>query len=855
MTSRGRQGPRSGRPGRGRGAARPSGAGAGTGGNGRAPARTGSVLGRSAAFLQGAAGNQAVARLMVQRHPVAGTPIHRHTHADLFDPPGTTLEDFEQSIRRQADWFVEPSLTAADRTDLHALLRRAAEGPHILAGAGDLLLADLRGLSPADWTALAAFGRACHGADTVRITSAAAYPLAQRIRLGNTLLALEGVIPKQVLHNTVAEAQLVDVDAGGLVPRISAYWIAFDPHLEGTYEPGPGARAAEFQGVLDLVRGVGHAPFMPLRGRVRNLHRFSVAMLNKLVANFADVTRSRPVHLVLHTGHDAPGAFLASARLFEDLVVNSPNLVLFLEGQGSLASITAEVPVLAARHGRRDAGGTPRIGQVMIAGHGEARSVELAGTGAPDAAGRYPSESLDLDHNLAQTQALLDALLRNMDPATARMVFAGCLVGSNPVPADVPAGGVAAHIAAHPSLATFTQQRARALGLPAGFTTQAARASVGLGGATSLRDGAGNLAINHPSDPDAFGTAAAYLATGHEPDGYFRAAVEVAAMTTPVNAETIMRRRLAAGASSPDPWWDQCTLALLRVALRPVAVGAGIDVGRLNSFAHAAGTPFLGRWGNLYGITVAHYVGAVNPHPDAAAIYTELVGAGTMSAPPDQDARIGRLMLEQGWLASGGARVAPLIAYLDAMPATFTARTIAQHLDTAAIGAHSAALFPAGAAVTPGRARLALAWLHKDPANADVRAFLDGQVLTPAAGPELSGPVRAELGGFTENEVLEALDRLVAVAPAGGGGPALPAANAEVRRAGRNLVRIEPQPYEARVIPHVLNVRSLPGMHGTPFAWPHAGDALAVVGFTHDWAAVDVNGRLGFVHRTKITPP
>ena len=83
----------------------------------------------------------------------------------------------------------------------------------------------------------------------------------------------------------------------------------------------------------------------------------------------------------------------------------------------------------------------------------------------------------------------------------------------------------------------------------------------------------------------------------------------------------------------------------------------------------------------------------------------------------------------------------------------------------------------------------------------------------------------------------------------------LPAANAQVRRGRGNEVRIEPHPYQATVIPAGLNVRTLPGMHGRPFEVVHAGDVLQVSGFTHQWAAVDRNGRLGFVLATKITPP
>ena len=52
--------------------------------------------------LQRAAGNTAVSEMLVMRHPVAGTAVHRHTRADLFDPPGTTLGEFVSSLTVQA---------------------------------------------------------------------------------------------------------------------------------------------------------------------------------------------------------------------------------------------------------------------------------------------------------------------------------------------------------------------------------------------------------------------------------------------------------------------------------------------------------------------------------------------------------------------------------------------------------------------------------------------------------------------------------------------------------------------------------------------------------------------------------
>jgi hypothetical protein len=772
-----------------------------------------------------------------------GTPAHL----------GMTLDQFVASTRVQADWFVEASLSDGDRDDAWALLRRTSQGSNFLAGTGDLRLAELRTASPADWVGLAAFGRGCDSAtDTVRILNRAAYTLPQRVALGTTLLALEAIIPPVVLRLTVSELQLSDVQAAALIPAINAYWTTYSPHLQRRYSPAPGARGLEFQAIIDLLSGVGIAPFATLHGRIRNLHRFSVAMLNRLVTNWADTSRSLPVHLVLHTSHDE-SSFQESAGLFEDLVLNSPNLVLFLEGQDHLADITALIPAIAATYGQPDAGGTPRIAQAMIAGHGQARSVQLAGTGVPgvrDENVEYPSESLDLDNNLVNTQALLDTLLTNLDPATAHVVFAGCLVGANPVPLGTPTAGMAGQIAATPSLATFTQQRATAAGLGAGVV-QGARASVALGAASSLHDGAGNLAIQYAFDPDAFGTALAYLATGHEPEGEMRAAVEVAAISGPIPAENALRTRQAAGVDPGHDWYDEMTMVLVNMALDGVAVGAGVDPQRLNILASMAEAPFLSRWPGSFAINVQSFVSDVNSQAAFATdLYTAVAATPTFTAASDADSQAMRLIIEQARIANGEAREAALLAFIDAN-AAITADVISNNLDAAAIAASSATFFPAAAPVTAGRIRLALAWLDQVHGNPDVRAFLNAQVVTPAgAAPELSAAVKAELGGFQETTVLETLGRLL---PGGPGAP--PDANAELVHTGDNRVLIEPHPYEATVLAAGLNVRDRPHMGGSPFAVVHAGDVVSVAGFTHNWAGIDLDGTLGFVHRNFITAP
>ncbi len=194
---------------------------------------------------------------------------------------------------------------------MHALLRRTNEGPHILAAVGDVKVGELRGVAAADWIPLAEYGRGRRNSgETVRLVDTTARPLADRIAIGNTMLELQAFIPPAVLGATVSEVQLLDIHNGKLVPLLAQYWKEFGPHLQQRYEATVGARAEEFQHILDLIRAPGVPLFMALKGRVRNLHRFPVGMLTNLVANFADPSRKRPVHLILFSGHDAAAAYV-----------------------------------------------------------------------------------------------------------------------------------------------------------------------------------------------------------------------------------------------------------------------------------------------------------------------------------------------------------------------------------------------------------------------------------------------------------------------------------------------------------------------------------------------------------------
>src|SRR5262249_51194804 len=137
------------------------------------------------------------------------------------------------------------------------------------------------------------------------------------------------------------------------------------------------------------------------------------------------------------------------------------------------AEVQADIDPLAKKYGKGD-----KIDQVMFAGHGSARSIELAGkvkdgkdgTGKDTVVGE--GDDVDLDNNKAKTDALVDELMKHMDPASPnhRVVFNACLTNSNavtgpldPDPTKAQAQ-IKAAIAKDASLATTFKDKAKAMG-------------------------------------------------------------------------------------------------------------------------------------------------------------------------------------------------------------------------------------------------------------------------------------------------------------------------------------------------------------------------------------------------------
>lgn len=780
----------------------------------------------------------------VFRHPVNPTPAARRDRLALLGDgtpanPGATLQDFETYIAQQADWFTEPSLSGADRDVLWRWVLLLQEGPGVGTALGALHLGELAALPAADMPALRAYAAGADpGAETVRITARHS-SLARVLELGRALVDLQAFVPSPVLRVCVSQVDLEALVDEGLIGALSDYYRDFQPTLEN---------AAEMPHLLDLLRA-GLAAYAPLRGYVRDLHAFTAATRARLAANMSDTSGARPVMLILMSGLDWNAAFLQASNL-ESAVLNPNNLTLVIQGPTSLASAGTLVTTLADTYGQAPAGGgSRRLGQVVIAGHGASTGVELAtpGTGATGVQDQYVSyaeDSLDFRASPRDTEALIDTILSRMDPASARVVFAGCLVGSHEVPSgtDVSdpataAGNIRAAIAANPNLADFVRSRMVALGVTGDVRAANASTTFGAFGV----DASGTADLNLSWDPDIGGTKAQYAASGSEPEGALRAALETWADPAlgPAWTTATLRARVAA-LSGVTGWYESLTRTGYELALPPAP--ADVPAARLLDLSHRAEAWLLAGWPDT---ADASRLAAAVHAGEELALYGAML-ASDMAGEPHL-----AVIVHQAWMNADAAHEASFMAAIGASGLSRTA--LEPLLSRPLVDAHLAALLPTSA--TPSREQLLLA-LTIAAADGAAMPRPVADLLRAAAGGARTTTFPAALGvpalldGASELQLLEDLGLAPGTPSAGG---VLDDANADLDDSGMNERFIALRPREATVTAFALNVRSRPRMDDNVIGWLHRGDVVRVMGETHGWSAIDFNGTMAFVYHRFIS--
>jgi Domain of unknown function (DUF4157) len=465
-----------------------------------------------------------------------------------------TLAELEKYVTDTPDWGKHSSLTKERPARIQMLVTFAGEAE---SGACPYSASDLLGIGT---TA----SKMTTTLDILRTYGAAVqndpFPISQAgtatdaIEIGKDLRTLLGAFPRWVLSAAMTEDTFNELRTIKAIDEVIAYYTG------GTMRPTFQAEdGADFQAYLrmrinDKVNPVTYQSG-ELKDYIRNFHRFEARLLDRLIVNFKDTSKKKPLTLVLHSALDHNGAFHRDPQLYR--VVNSKiNNTLMVEGGETLDSYKSQITPLTRTYGVND-----KLDQVMFAGHGNAQLIEMAGGVKEDSKGRLEQSRDDLDVSegspqKAKTEELFDEVLSNMDGLPnlkdpkqphRRILFNACLTNSNVVERDLDGDEANARkqirewIAKNMSLATFLNDRAK--NQKKDVTALGANASIGQ---VKLIDSKGGLDMVTTADPKVTAPKLEYAEHGKEPTGVLRAAVESFGMDRDATI-TAMQNRIAAG--------------------------------------------------------------------------------------------------------------------------------------------------------------------------------------------------------------------------------------------------------------------------------------------------------------------
>lgn len=485
-----------------------------------------------------------------------------------------TLADFDAYAQQQADWHAGPELQEMDRNALRRVLG-FGRGPGVLAACGGMAVGELAPLEDEDFEKLLVYTRMQNEKDPFEMMRVD-HPGAG-VRRAESIEPLVRAFGSDTLRTTMPGMTIERVTRGlqtykePLTDDIVKYrqQAHFTPSFEAT-------NGNDFNSYVDMRERDKVDPLAydkePLRGRVRNFHRFEGAALDRLQANYAYRARDKPLTVILHSALDHNGAF--HRKTGETAVIaNSRILTLMVEGGETLEAYGKALPELA------EYGIDGKIDQVLITGHGQMRAVELAGT--PEA-----HDDIDLDRNRTATDELFATIFDHLDRSTKReldaietgggphhrFVFNACLTNTNYVPVsaiprgdfDTIAAAVRKYIAETPTLAVYVRGALQTAGL-GDWSSQGANAVTRASGL--IDEKSGRLGLSSETDKAVVADKLDYVAMGIEPIGVFRAAVECLTWTDPMVVRACVKDMTTRAETASTNWRETFIAAGFRMAL------------------------------------------------------------------------------------------------------------------------------------------------------------------------------------------------------------------------------------------------------------------------------------------------
>jgi hypothetical protein len=713
------------------------------------------------------------------------------------------LSGFDRYAHAQADWATSTTL-GADKEDLRLLLAFARKSDGLVLGAcGDFTVQSLFLLAIGQGTnndaKLTAYSRAASpgkNAGTIAIESPAA-DATEAIAWGDALLKLEagihGLILKRVIPQNGSYEGLKALVDDGAVDDFIAYYKGAKPLLDA-------ANGREIRSYLAFRGEGGQGKYAGYKGslpEIRNYHRFTVGQLDALAANRVKAQTNKvqvaplPITVVLQTAFDHNGAFHRDP--FMTAVINRvTHITLFAEGKDSLGAFGTELTKFSA-WGKDD-----KVDEVMVAGHGDAKLMELAGdkgvgkAGGNTIYGIAKMEEVTVDKNdktgsLVPTDDLIKtikAVLR--DDPSARVVLNACLTASNSVEGvvfdpdpDKAAKQIRDAIAADPSLATAMKTK---LGAHQG-QVRGANASFGQ---VSLLDGGGNIDIISGSDPKLTAPKLEYAEGGTEPTGVLRATLEAWGTDRDATIKALKRRIAANGA---DTGWRErviCSVMRLIVASPDDASLISTMVGTAGALSHLTARADC---------RVSALKGKV-PTAHMDAIFTDLTGAALWT---DASFEHVPAVVFQVWVDKNNGKIGDFLTFLNT--SSFTTQNAAALFDLVHLLPLAASLMPApGAPATPpkGPFLIALLYLVKDGSAAPAKAKEYIKTVVGVGKQDFPGTCGVDdiLKGASTQSVLEAADVIKKasappIVPMGVLAPVGPTPNLDPTHSGNNTIAVD----------------------------------------------------------------
>jgi hypothetical protein len=797
-------------------------------------------------------------------------PAVTRTDAHTSETPATIrakkLSEFISLTQTQLDWATSPDLQA-DATALTQFraIQSYADGPRVVDACGDLNLGDIIGKGvPAVFPTLNKYRDGVTSGATAWLRRTNDIDKAQR--WGTGLTSLEAAWPATNLSLVMRRPdpvtdpspfeRLAD-PATPELPNFIGYLGACHPVLSAD-------DGSEVDSFLDLrAEGATPASYLATVTHVRTYHHFTKNTLDGLANNEAFPQwrqslswTSRPLTVVLYPAVDHNGAFHRNAGL-ETMVQDSSILTIVIEGLATVSDYQTQLAPVASRYG---VGG--EIQQAMVAGHGNATVLLLAGTADASVHGDRLGTTGATGTNTTDLMTELTRLMSS-DPAKRRIVLDACLTNSHHVasalrasPADA-AADVHAAVTANPSLRDFVAGMAGSGAQVFGSNSSFAPAQT-----TFMTPGSSDIGLSVPGDPDLIADKLTYVEFGTEPEGCMRAVLECwaddqSASTT--GCHDAVQRRITAGRSThvatTNTWRENIIQPIYYLALNQ-HWGSG---GAIRDFGVLAGTLFELYWpGHTSAGNLESQIAVLGG--DVAQI-DRLFGAVAGDAKYASTPRVA-LVIEQVWMKHNALRHGPFMAALASYGSCLEA---AADLDMAMVMPEVPTLLTLPPASPPPADQLILALLatHHAPLAVPPPAVFPAHIQFLRAllgtGPNFPAALGIDtaLGGLTsEDDLLTAIGRPLtgpAATPGGGRAPP-PDANIDTQRDARSIndFRVTPLRAEGEVTTTTddLQVRSTPttGSSANIFVHLPKGTHVYIVGqYNADWYVIEQPGRTGFV--------